>query len=200
MAVELLLLGGAPGSGKSTIAKQFVANEYVPGARHLSVGERKRAILRGEVASRYKEALSQKAYHDRISGTVGHGAMIGMVEEYIEQEPDGLVVLDGFPRYRDRVDSFRQSIDRLGARVLGLCIVEVPEHILRERLVARPVRSEQAASDPTRIDERLADHYHHIVPTLDMLSARYPSCTLDGTEPPAVNAAVLRTMYYGLTG
>lgn len=189
---EILLLGGAPGSGKSSIAKRFVELGKPAGARHLSIGDLKRSIVAGETPSPYAEMLQQREHPDRKTGAAPSEAMIGIMEEFILARPESLTIVDGFPRYTDRVVPFKESMLRISANVLALCVVEVDESILIERLSGRVDRSGQELKDPSK---RLADHRDNVVPTLDVLATDYPRCALDGTLPLNTNAAELLTVY-----
>jgi adenylate kinase len=189
---EILLLGGAPGSGKSSIAKRFVELGKPEGARHLSIGDLKRSIVAGEIPSAFAEMLQQREHPDRKTGAAPSEAMTGIMEEFILARPDGLAIVDGFPRYMDRVAPFKESMAKIGANVLALCVVEIDEAVLIERLGGRAERSGQKIKDPL---ERLADHRDNVMPTLEVLAADHPSYTLDGALPLDVNAAELLTIY-----
>lgn len=189
---ELILLGGPPGSGKSSIGKKFVELGVPEGARHLSIGDLKRAITAGTVPSKYAEVLQSKEHPGRKSGAAPSEAMIGIMEEFILSQPGSLTVIDGFPRYEDRIVPFLQSVQRMGASVLALCVVEVDESVLHRRLSLRRSRSGQKIQNP---HERIADHNQHIAPTLNMLSKDYPTYVLDGALPPGNNALLMQEIY-----
>jgi adenylate kinase len=189
---ELILLAGPPGSGKSSIGKKFIELGTPSGARHLSIGDLKRAITAGEAPSKYADVLQSKEYPGRKSGAAPSEAMIGIMEEFIVSQPGMLTLIDGFPRYMDRIVPFRESVKRIGASVLALCVVEVDEEILVQRLSSRQSRSGQKIQDPM---ERLVDHNEHIVPTLETLAQEYPTYRLDGELPIEANARVLQTIY-----
>ena len=119
--------------------------------------------------------------------------MIGIMEEYIEEQPDSLILLDGFPAFPDRVKPFKESMQSIGASVLALCEVAVPdEAILLERMAGRETRPGQKLKDPA---ERLENFHRHISPTLDILARDYPRHYLDGTQSPVVNAANIAEIY-----
>lgn len=186
------MLGGPPGSGKSSIGRRFVELGNPSGARHLSIGDLKRDITAGKVPSAYAELFKQNQFPGRKSGAAPSEAMIGIMEEFIQLSPDTLTVIDGFPRYEHRIAPFKDSVQRIGAEVLALCVVEVDEDILIERLSARPSRSGQKIKDPV---ERIEDHRDHIAPTLTALSNAYPTYTLDGTLNPSANALEMFAIY-----
>ncbi|MDB5184763.1 MAG: adenylate kinase [Candidatus Saccharibacteria bacterium] len=189
---EIILLGGAPGSGKSTIGKRVVKKNFPEGVRHLAIGDLKRDIVAGKVPSAYAEMLQQREHPDRKTGAAPSEAMTGIMEEFILARPGGLTIVDGFPRYMDRVKPFQESMQRIGAEVLALVTVEVPEVVLIERLTDRPTRPGQKIQDPL---ERLADHRDNIVPTLEALAVDYEHHELDGTLPIDFNADYLGRIY-----
>lgn len=190
---EIILLAGAPGSGKSSIADRFVELGLVEGSQHLDIGDLKRSIESGERPSAYAELLKQKEHPDRVTGAAPSAAMTGIMEEFILERPDGLTIVGGFPRYMDRVAPFKESMVHIGANVLALCVVELSdESILRERLSNRAERAGQKLKDPVA---RLRDHNENIVPTLEVLAQDYPRHSLDGTLSLDTNARALLDIY-----
>lgn len=189
---EIILLAGAPGSGKSSIADRFVELSLVESSQHLDIGRLKRSIEVGHRQSAYAEMLREKEHLDRTTGAAPSAALTGIMEEFILECPDGLTIVGGFPRYIDRVMPFKESMLRIGANVLALCVVEVDKPTLIERLTKRPERPGQKLKDPL---ERLKDHSDNIVPTLEILAQDYPLHTLDGTLPIDTNAYVILGIY-----
>jgi adenylate kinase family enzyme len=190
---EVLLLGGAPGSGKSSIAKRVVESGSPEGARHLSIGDLRRSILAGETPSVYAEVLRQYDYSGRKAGSLPSSVMTGIIREFILVRNGGLTIIDGFPRYPDRVGPFNDLMQGIGAKVLALCVVEVrDETVVLKRLEQRSGREGQLTTDPA---DRLANHMDNTVPTLKLLAADYPCYRLDGTYPLDVNAKELQEIY-----
>jgi adenylate kinase family enzyme len=192
---EALLLAGSPGSGKSSIAKRFIEFNLVDGARHLSIGDLKRSITSGERPSVYADTLRDKLPPNPRTGTAPTSSMIGIMEEFISEDPHGLVIIDGFPRYADRVEPFKASMQKLGTQVLALCIVKTSDNVVRERLRNRPHRKNQALDGVDFIEQRLVDHYENIVPTLEALSRSYPTYYINGSQSLDRNAYSLFEVY-----
>jgi adenylate kinase family enzyme len=190
---ELLLVGGPPWSGKSSIARSFVELGQPTGVKHLSIGNLKRAIIAGDVPSAYKDQLSERVTHYPHHDVIPKDAITGIFEEFIQGSPNSLTVVDGYPRYPDRLPVFREAVERLGANVLAFCQVWVSPLILEQRAVQRRVG--RPPMTPDEIALRLADHNETIKPTLEILAKEYPTYVLDGTLPPDWNARELLTIY-----
>lgn len=108
---ELLIIGGKPFSGKSTISRTYAAQSNNT-IKHLSMGERLRAISKGEVSSHYSEALAKSEGALKAHDPVAKELPIAVFEEFIREESPDLVLLDAFPRYPDRLDLFRRAVNR----------------------------------------------------------------------------------------
>ena len=197
--IEIMLFAGAPGSGKSEIAKKIVSMELLSqGAQHLSIGDLKRSVLSGERSSKWAELLQQKAHPDRKTGAAPSEAMTGIMEEFILERPEALTIVDGFPRYADRIEPFKESMINIGASVIGLCVVETDETTLRDRLAARAPRRDQELGSAEFVEERLADHRDNILPTISSLSEDYPTLILDGGLQLDYNAQLVHNFYQEL--
>ncbi|HSX43276.1 MAG TPA: nucleoside monophosphate kinase [Candidatus Saccharimonadales bacterium] len=193
---ELLLLNGPPWSGKTSIAKYALQESFLGGAAHLSVGDLKRKILAGKRGSAYSQQLAERTVGYRHHSVPAGDAITGIVEEFLTERGTGLTVVDGYPRYPDRIMPFDRMVTRLGARVVGLCIVEADDQILRER--SRYDRPGRPALSEAEVTERLADYHEAVTPTIAQLSERYPTYHMDGALPVADNAQALAGFYVEL--
>jgi adenylate kinase family enzyme len=185
---RILLLAGPPFSGKSSIAAAFVAAAGPGRARHLSVGDLKRSIVSGETPSRYRDLLQVKRHPERASGAAPSEAILGIIREFMEAQPAALTVMDGFPRYEDRLGPFQELLDETRAQVIGLAIVEVSRPELESRGRDRPARKLQELGGDKDVAPRLDDHDLRIKPTLAILAQSHPTWALDGTASPQENA------------
>jgi len=193
---ELLLIGGKPFSGKSSISRAFVDGNIDVVVRHLSMGDRLRAINKGEVESRYSNDLATDTSDLKAHKPIADKEKpIGVFEEFIEQEPADLYILDAFPRYPDRLDAFRESIQGMGARILAVCLVDVPDELSIERSKGRAQRYDDVEEDEVFVRKRLDDFRAGAMPVLAELSRDYPYYVLDGTKPITDNVAALDRIY-----
>lgn len=193
---ELIVMNGVPCAGKSTIAKAFVAAATDIKARHLPMGERLRGISSGQIPSMHSPALAGDSANLKKHTQVHDPNLpISVFEEFIDQEPADLVILDGFPRYPDRLDGFKKSIKKIGSELLAVCEVSVPEDVVRARSHAREQRHEDVKEDDAFIQKRLDEYQAGPAVVMAALASEYPRYKIDGTQPIDLNVAVLRTIY-----
>lgn len=186
---KLLLLGGPPWAGKTSLAEYVVKISKYPKVTHLSIGNRKRDIEAGKVNSRYKEELNKRVSKYKHHNVVSKDAMIGIFEEFVCAHKGELVIIDGFPRYPDRIEPFKASLKKLNAQVVAFCKLEVDERALRIR--SKHPRPSRPPMNEKEINARLADYYETVEPTLEKLANLYPLYILDGTLPLEDNARIL---------
>jgi adenylate kinase family enzyme len=186
---ELLLLGGPPWSGKTSIAKSAVDQKQDKDYGHLSIGDLKRSITSGERESKFKDLLEQRTNLSKYHAVINKDAVLGIFEEYLEEHGNSLTIVDGFPRYPDRLAPFKTSVKKMGAKVIAFCEVKIERAVLLERSkIPRPGRP--LPSD-LEVEQRLADHYEVVAPTLLQLCENYPRYNLDGNLPVQINAEKL---------
>ena len=193
---ELLLIGGKPFSGKSSISKSFAEANSGIVVKHLSMGDRLRAINRGEVVSRYSDDLSVDTNNLKAHKPIADREKpIGVFEEFIEQEPADLYILDAFPRYPDRLGIFNRSIQGMGAKILAVCLVDVPDEISLARSKGRAQRYGDVKEDEAFVRGRLQDFDSGAMPVLTTLSQDYPYYVIDGTQSIESSVAELNRIY-----
>ena len=117
--MRILLLFGAPGAGKGTIA-QYLAENY--DVCHFSVGN----LLRNEVKSKTDIGVKIEAIlgaGQLVSNDIVNEITMRNVEKALES--DSLIILDGYPRTKNQaevLDSMRNGSLRDEIRVLELSI------------------------------------------------------------------------------
>lgn len=125
-----LILLGAPGAGKGTVAKLLTA---VDGSVQISTGD----ILRGEVQAGSDLGREAEAYMKR-GDLVPDELIMGMMEKRL-QEPDcekGFL-LDGFPRTIPQAEALKALLAKLGISLDMAVNIEVPKDVILDRLCTR---------------------------------------------------------------
>jgi adenylate kinase len=125
-----LILLGAPGAGKGTVAKLLTA---LDGSVQISTGD----ILRGAVAAGTE--LGKKAEAAMKAGDlVSDDLIMGIMEQRL-QEPDceNGFLLDGFPRTIPQAEALNVLLDKLGIKLDMAVEIDVPRDVILDRLTTR---------------------------------------------------------------
>ncbi|OQX11688.1 MAG: adenylate kinase [Desulfobulbaceae bacterium A2] len=125
-----LILLGAPGAGKGTVAKLLSA---IDGAVQISTGD----ILRGEVRGQTKLGQEAEAYMKR-GDLVPDALIMGMMENRLQQ-PDCAkgFLLDGFPRTIPQAEALQALLKKLNI-ILDMAVsIDVPREVILDRLCTR---------------------------------------------------------------
>ncbi len=125
--VNLVLLG-APGVGKGTLAEMIRAEYGVP---HISTGDMLRELVKeraeaGRIASEYMN--EGKLVPDDI--------VIGVLEDNMKDGEKGFI-LDGFPRTRKQAEALQSILDRKRLSLDAVINFEAPVEVLTEHLSGR---------------------------------------------------------------
>jgi len=126
----IILLFGAPGSGKGTQARLLSEWRGIPA---ISTGE----ILRAEC--RTGSQLGQRACTVLSGGgLLDDAAMNAMVEQRLRQDDcRGGFILDGYPRTVSQADFLRFLMQNAGLAELEIVHLDVPDAVLIARLSSR---------------------------------------------------------------
>ena len=124
-----LILLGAPGSGKGTLAKQIVKDFNIP---QISTGD----IFRENIKNGTKIGKLAKSYIDK-GQLVPDEVVIMLVEDRLKQNDckNGFI-LDGFPR----TIAQGKSLEKI-AKIDGIILLDLPFNIIEERIITRRVCS-----------------------------------------------------------
>ena len=130
--MKLVVLLGAPGSGKGTVAAMLAqAMPY----RHLSTGD----LLREAVKNDTPLGRVARGYMERGELVPDH-LILDLVREVISnRNGDARYVLDGFPRTRAQADGLDRLVGELNGVLQGVVLLVVPREILIDRLSGRRV-------------------------------------------------------------
>ena len=125
--MDIVILLGAPGSGKGTIASKLA--EENPAVKHVSSGD----LLRGAVAKGTPAGVAAKAAME-AGKLVADEIIAEMIKDVIaETEGEVTMLLDGFPR------NVRQAevLEAIKAPVRAAVLVDVPDAIIADRIAGR---------------------------------------------------------------
>lgn len=125
-----IILLGAPGAGKGTVAKMLTA---LDGSVQISTGD----ILRGAVQAGTE--LGQKANAFMKAGDLVPDELIMDIMKARLQEPDcekGFL-LDGFPRTIPQAEALKTLLNDLGIKLDMAVNLEVPREVILDRLTTR---------------------------------------------------------------
>ena len=125
-----LILLGAPGAGKGTVAKMLTK---IDGSVQISTGD----ILRGAVQAGTDLGKQAKAFMDR-GDLVPDELIMGIMEKRL-QEPDcsNGFLLDGFPRTIPQAEALKVLLAKLGIKLDMAVNIEVPREVILDRLTTR---------------------------------------------------------------
>lgn len=215
---QKIILVGAPGAGKGTVAKGLVDRF---GLTHLSTGD----MLRAAIAAGTEVGLHAKTFMDR-GALVPDEVMVNLINERVQQSDcrnsDGSprFLLDGFPRTLPQADALQAA--GLGPDLV--LFIDVPNEAVVRRLSGRrtcpkcgnvhhiefapPLQDGLCDRCGTALVHRSDDHDATIRKRLDAFAAqtaplvqRYGAVIekVDGNQPPEIvlKAAVAVMRSYG---
>ncbi len=125
-----LILLGAPGAGKGTVAKLLTA---VDGSVQISTGD----ILRGAVQAGSELGKKAEAFM-KAGDLVPDELIMGIMGDRL-QEPDcekGFL-LDGFPRTIPQAEALKELLSKLGIELDMAVSLDVPREVILDRLTTR---------------------------------------------------------------
>jgi len=125
-----IVLLGAPGAGKGTIAKQLTARD---GSVQISTGD----ILRGAVKAGSELGKKAQGYMER--GDLVPDSLIMDIMEARLQEPDAKkgFILDGFPRTIPQAEALKILLQKLAIKLDTVIDIDVPKAVILDRLTTR---------------------------------------------------------------
>ena len=125
--MNIVILLGAPGSGKGTVAGKLAAENA--NLKHVSSGD----LLRGAVA-KGTEAGKQAKEAMEAGKLVADELIATMIKDVVaETTGDVTMLLDGFPRNLAQA----KILDEMGAPVTGAVLIDVPDEIIQDRIAGR---------------------------------------------------------------
>ncbi len=125
-----LILLGAPGAGKGTVAKLLT---NVDGSVQISTGD----ILRGAVTAGTDLGKEAKGYMDAGDLVPDELIMNIMGERLLEDDCKNGFLLDGFPRTIPQAEALGVLLDKIGVELDFVVNLDVPRDVIYDRLTTR---------------------------------------------------------------
>lgn len=133
-----LILLGAPGAGKGTVAKQLTK---IDGSVQISTGD----ILRAAVAAGTE--LGKQAEAAMKSGNlVSDNLIMGIMGDRLKEDDcKNGYLLDGFPRTIPQAEALKTLLKDMGEKLDAVVNLDVPRDVILDRLTTRRTCSECGA-------------------------------------------------------
>lgn len=138
--MKVIVLLGAPGSGKGTIASRLSRRYPVC---HVSSGDLLRAAVRQADTPAARAAAEAMRRGELVADEVV-GALV--IERLRQCAPGETLLLDGYPRNERQAASLEREVARAGSAVAAAVWLEVSEPVLVSRLAGRRVCGACAAN------------------------------------------------------
>jgi len=147
-----LILLGAPGAGKGTVAKMLTS---LDGSVQISTGD----ILRGAVKEGTELGKQAEAYM-KAGDLVPDELIMGIMEERLQQDDcaNGFL-LDGFPRTIPQAEALKGLLEKIGVALDAAVNLDVPREVILDRLTTRRTCSNSECqeiynvkSKPTKVE------------------------------------------------
>ena len=203
--MNIVILLGAPGSGKGTIAGRLASENA--NLKHVSSGD----LLRGAVAKGTPAGVEAKGYMDK--GALVPDALIAqMIKDVLaETTGDVTMLLDGFPRNVAQAE----ILEKTGAPIRSAVLVDVPDAIIQDRISGRrtcpkckagyhvkalPPKVEgicdkcgeklviRKDDNPETVKDRLVVYHRETEPLIAFYEKKSLLRKIDGTQAPEVTA------------
>ncbi|MFC1467083.1 adenylate kinase [Verrucomicrobiota bacterium] len=128
--MEAIILLGAPGAGKGTLAEKIKARaEYI----HVSTGDMLRAAIRNQT----EVGMQAKAFMDR-GELVPDEVIVGIIKERLSEEgADAKFMFDGFPRTLEQAKALDGLLGELGGNLTDVLLLNVAPEVVVGRLTGR---------------------------------------------------------------
>jgi adenylate kinase len=147
-----LILLGAPGAGKGTVAKMLTA---LDGSVQISTGD----ILRGAVKEGTELGLKAKGYMNAGDLVPDDLILNIMGERLLEDDCKSGFLLDGFPRTIPQAEALKEMLAKLNIELDAAINLDVPRDVILDRLTTRRTCSNSACqeiynvkSKPSKVD------------------------------------------------
>ena len=207
--MNIVILLGAPGSGKGTIAGRLAGEDQ--SLKHVSSGD----LLRGAIAAGTAAGMEAKQFMDK-GQLVPDELIAAMIKDVIaETQGDVTMLLDGFPRNVAQAE----VLEKTGAPVKSVVLVDVPDEIIADRIAGRrtcpkckagyhvkalPPKVEgicdkcgeklvvRKDDNPETVKDRLVVYHRETEPLIAFYEKKGLLRKIDGNQGPEKNAAAFK--------
>jgi len=125
-----LILLGAPGAGKGTVAKMLTD---IDGSVQISTGDILRAAVKAGTELGKKAEAAMKA-----GELVSDDLIMGIMEERLKEDDcQAGFLLDGFPRTIPQAEALKGLLEKMGIELQGAINLNVPREVILDRLTTR---------------------------------------------------------------
>jgi adenylate kinase len=147
-----LILLGAPGAGKGTVAKMLTE---LDGSVQISTGD----ILRGAVKAGTELGKQAQDFMNR-GDLVPDELIMGIMEDRLQEDDCAKgFLLDGFPRTIPQAEALKELLARIGVELDMAVSLDVPRDVILDRLTTRRTCSNSdcqaiynVKSNPTKVE------------------------------------------------
>lgn len=168
MAKRIILFGGAPGSGKSSISEN-ISSTYGD-IEHLSTGDHIRNISTGKETSRYYSDILENTSQLSRSIKLPTNLVCSIIEEYMQEKSiANNIIIDGYPRYPEQGDQFFSAIHKLGAVAVAAVYLNISKETAMSRMVKRGSRDGEQDIDVKFAEKRYESFIETYSQTLEMI-------------------------------
>lgn len=185
---KIIILLGAPGSGKGTQAVELAKELNIP---HISTGD----ILRENVKRETKLGKEAKTYMD--AGKLVPDKLVSQLLYERLSEPDATsgYILDGYPRTVAQAKDLNKNLK--GKFEILTVYLDVSENVIVERILQRAKKSKVARSDdtPEIIKERLKVYREQTEPVISYYKQAGQLITVDATQEKQITLKEILSAY-----
>lgn len=179
---EIIVVHGVPYSGKSTQSKKLT--EYTINSRlifHVSSGNLLRGIRTGEIESSLGHIVINHTEAERVDDYVVNSIMFEFISKYPEQS---IVLVDGYPRFKEAVQFFVDELGFFGHKLLGCINVDIP---LETSLARFPERGTRKGERFTVVNDevvmkRYSEYIDYTLDAIQELRKHTSILTIDGNQ------------------
>ncbi len=161
---KVVIFLGLPGAGKGTQAKRLAADLNMV---QLSTGD----MLRDHMAR--GTALGEQVREIQNSGRlVSDEIVVALIRDKLSNMDDIRVIFDGFPRTVAQAQELDMLLEELSAPISSVPLFEIPEAVVRARLLERAIKENRPDDTPEVIEKRLQVYRSETYPLADYYSPR----------------------------